>query len=89
MGTKMAPSYANIFMGQFEKNMLASFPHRPLVSFRYIDDIFFIWTEGEDTLNQFLNHCNTLNPSIQFEQTIKPQTYPFLILTLSSKTHDL
>ena len=78
MGTKMAPSYANIFMGQFEKKMLASFPHKPLVYFRYIDDIFMIWTEGEDTLNQFFNHCNSLNPSIQFEQTITNTNMPFL-----------
>ena len=59
MGTKMAPSYANIFMGQFEKKMLASFPHKPLVYFRYTDDIFMIWTEGEDTLNQFFNQDKT------------------------------
>ena len=78
MGTKMAPSYANIFMGQFEKKMLASFPHKPLVYFRYIDDIFMIWTEGEDTLNKFLNHCNSLNPSIQFEQTVSNTNIPFL-----------
>ena len=78
MGTKMAPSYANIFMGQFEKKMLASFPHKPLVYFRYIDDIFMIWTEGEDTLNQFFNHCNSLNPSIQFEQTVSNTNIPFL-----------
>ena len=58
--------------------MLASFQHKPLVYFRYIDDIFMIWTEGEDTLNQFLNHCNSLNPSIQFEQTVSNTNIPFL-----------
>ena len=78
MGTKMALSYANIFMGQFEKKMPALFPHKPLVYFRYIDDIFMIWTEGEDTLNRFLNHCNSLNPSIQFEQTVSNTNIPFL-----------
>ena len=68
----------SFFAGQFEKKMLASFPHKPLVYFRYIDDIFMIWTEGEDTLNQFFNHCNSLNPSIQFEQTISNTNIPFL-----------
>ena len=74
----MAPTYANIFMGQFEKKMLASFPHKPLVYFRYIGDIFMIWTEEEDILNQFINHCNSLNPSIQFEQTVSNTKIPFL-----------
>ena len=78
MGTKMAPTYANLFMRQLEKKMIASFPHKPLVYFRYIDDIFMIWTEGEDTLNQFLNHCNNFNPSIQFEQTVFNTNVPFL-----------
>jgi hypothetical protein len=30
MGTKMAPSYANIFMGKLEKLIIHSTPHKPL-----------------------------------------------------------
>ena len=67
MGTKMAPSYANLFMGVLEKQMLSSYKHKPLVYFRYIDDIFMIWTDGEDSLNDFLTHCNNQNKNIQFE----------------------
>ena len=93
METKMAPTYANLFMGQFEKKMLALFPHKPLAYFRYIDDIFMIWTEGEDTLNQFLNHWNILNPSVQFEKTISNTNIPFFdvnnILENSRLTTDL
>ena len=58
MGTKMAPSYADIFMGIFGKQMLSTYHHKPFIYFRYIDDIFMIWTEGEDSLNKFLEHCN-------------------------------
>ena len=61
MGTKMAPSYANIFMGILEKQMLSTYPHKPFIYFRYIDDIFMIWTDGEDSLNAFLEHCNKQN----------------------------
>ena len=64
MGTKMAPSYANLFMGVLEKQMLSSYKHKPLVYFRYIDDIFMIWTDGEDSLNDFLAHCNNQNKNI-------------------------
>ena len=31
MGTKMAPSYVNLFMGKFEHGVLAAAPHSPLI----------------------------------------------------------
>ena len=40
MGTKLAPSYANIFMGDLEEKMLASFDLQPLIWVRFIDDVF-------------------------------------------------
>jgi hypothetical protein len=39
MGTKMAPSYANIFMGKFEKQLFESAIERPLSWYRFIDDV--------------------------------------------------
>ena len=44
MGTKMAPSYANLFMDRFERAFLAQEPIQPLIWKRYIDDILCIWT---------------------------------------------
>ena len=45
MGTPMAPNYSNIFMGKFERELLSAFERktglRPLIWFRFIDDIFF------------------------------------------------
>ena len=83
MGTKMAPSYANLFMGVLEKQMLSSYKHKPLVYLRYIDDIFMIWTDGEDSLNDFLAHCNNQNKNIQFEQTISNTSIPFLDVSVT------
>ena len=83
MGTKMAPSYANLFMGVLEKQMLSSYKHKPLVYFRYIDDIFMIWTDGEDSLNDFLAHCSNQNKNIQFEQTISNISIPFLDVSVT------
>ena len=78
MGTKMAPSYANLFMDVLEQQMLSSYKYKPLAYFRYIDDVFIIWTEGEETLNEILTHCNNQNKHIQFEQTISKNSTPFL-----------
>ena len=63
MGTKMAPSYASLSVGKFEQEALAADPHSPLIWWRYIGDIFLLWTHGEDKLNDFLN---SLHPAIKF-----------------------
>ena len=39
IGTQMAPSFANIFMGKLEKNLLPQATHKPTILWRYIDDI--------------------------------------------------
>ena len=41
MGTKFAPPYAVIYMGEFEEDALANYELDPLVWWRYIDDVFF------------------------------------------------
>ena len=69
MGSPMAPSYANLFMGQLEYNMLRDAPGGliPLEWIRFIDDIFAIWTHGIDKLKEFLHHINNFHPNIKFE----------------------
>ena len=37
-----------------------------MVWFRYIDDILFIWTHGEEKLEEFTADFNAFNPNIQF-----------------------
>ena len=56
IGAKCAPSYACIFMSEFETSFIKSQQNKPLVWFRYIDDNFFTWTHGEDKLRTFLEH---------------------------------
>ena len=59
MGTKLAPSYANIFMGELEQKLIDSSPKEPFFWKRFIDDIFMIWTHGEEELHKFLEYLNT------------------------------
>ena len=42
MGTRMAPSYANIFMKYVEMQMIDTSPKKPTLWLRFIDDIFMI-----------------------------------------------
>ena len=50
IGTKFAPPYACIFMDDLETNFLQCQSLQPLVWFRYMDGIFFIWIHSNDKL---------------------------------------
>ena len=67
MGMRMAPSYANLFMGNFEQLAIENDALKPFVWWRYIDDIFMIWTEGEDNLKTFINDINSIHPTIMYK----------------------
>ena len=66
IGTKYAPPYACIFMDQIKTKFLRTQSYQPMVWFRYIDDMFFIWTHGEKKLEEFVADFNAFNPNIQF-----------------------
>ena len=60
----MAPNYANIFMDRFETKALNHYHQKPLVWKRFIDDIFMIWTHGEESLKEFIKEFSPKNPHI-------------------------
>ena len=78
MGTKMAPSYANLFLGYFEANALENAPFQPHTWLRYIDDIFMIWTEGLDNLKIFIDYLNNIHSTIKFTSSHSSTNIPFL-----------
>ena len=45
---------------------------------RYIVDIFFIWTEGQDKLEEFLNRLNNLHPNLKFAHEKSNSSVNFL-----------
>ena len=53
IGTKFAPPYAVLFMAALEEKILSKVKKKPSVWWRYIDDIFFIWEHGEESLQEF------------------------------------
>ena len=68
MGTKCAPSYANIFMGVLDEKFIY-----PLVNnmtrlyLRFIDHIFIIWTGTLYQLFEFKQQTNEVHQSIAVE----------------------
>ena len=85
MGTRTAPSYANIFMADLENKLLDNSPNnlQPLIWKRYIDDIFVVWTHGEESLHTFINHLNTSHPTIKFEHEYSHSNIHFLDTTVT------
>ena len=67
IGTKMAPSYANIFMHELETKLLEEAPVKPDLWLRYIDDLFMVWTKGEEGLKEFLTYINQAHDTIKFK----------------------
>ena len=82
MGTRVAPCYANTFMGWFEDTFVYQYTPAPHLWKRYIDDIFVIWTTGEQTLATFVQHLNGCMPSIKFEMEKSREKVCFLDVTV-------
>ena len=78
MGTKMAPSYANIFMGRLERRLLQSVILKPFSWLRFIDDIDMKWTHGRETLEAFLETANSFRPTIRFTAEVSNDKHVFL-----------
>ena len=62
MGKKFAPSYANIFMADWEEKVIEKAPHKPENWDRFLDDIFLIWNHGIEKLNEFFKILNNDDP---------------------------
>ena len=83
IGTKFAPPYACIFMDQVENEFLETQERKPLVWFRYIDDIFFIWTHGRESLQTFIDDLNTFHPNLKFTHEFSEKSVTFLDLKVN------
>ena len=53
-------------MANLEEKMLEGFEKKPMIWWRYIDDIFFIWEHGEESLKVFTEQVNMLHSKIKF-----------------------
>ena len=82
MGTKLAPAYANIFMGKLEQTILSHAPYKPLFYKRYIDDILILWPHSELELNNILTSMNSFHPSINFTSDFSHEKITFLDLKI-------
>ena len=74
-------SYANIFMGRLEKQLVQSVSPKPLSWLRCIDDIDMKWIHGRETLEAFLETANSFYPTIRFTVDVSNDKHLFLDTT--------
>ena len=78
MGTRVAPSFANLFMADFEEKYVYTHEYQPHWWKRYIDDIFMIWTLGQEKLDIFISFLNSCHPNIKFTHETSTTCLSFL-----------
>ena len=78
MGTKMAVSFANIFMAKIETEILSKSVFKPTVWKRYIDDIFSLWEISKPDIETFIEQANSHHPTIKFTADISDTETVFL-----------
>ncbi len=66
MGSKMSPSFASLYVGYFEQNIIFNNQENPYLHHtehwkRYLDDVFFIWTGPAPLLQEFRHFINSKN----------------------------
>ena len=77
MGTRMAPPYANLFIGKEECTIILTFLHIIYFCKRFIDDIFILLS-SHSQLNSLMTFMNTISPTIKYTFTYSKQTVTFL-----------
>ena len=66
MGTRVAPTYANLFMDFIERKFIYPRRIKPRIWFRSIDGVWGIFQGTEAELLQFVEYCNSFHDSIKF-----------------------
>ena len=83
IGTKFAPAYANLFMSNLEECLLSKCEVRPWAWYRYIDDLFVTWTDGEEKFSRFVEHINSYHQTIKFTTEISKDSVGYLNVSVS------
>uniref|UniRef100_A0A8C5WDY6 Reverse transcriptase domain-containing protein n=1 Tax=Leptobrachium leishanense TaxID=445787 RepID=A0A8C5WDY6_9ANUR len=93
MGTRFAPSYANLYMAGWETSFVYGSRDWALgrvpIYKRYIDDVFFIWKGEEGDLIKFLDQLDNSDWGIKLEKKWSRDIIAFLDLEIYVKENKL
>ena len=90
MGTKMGPSYANLFVGYIEHQFFNQYNGpKPDLYRRYIDDCVGATSSTRDKLNQFITAVNSFHPALKYTWEISDTSLAFLDIKVSVEGNGL
>ena len=70
-------------MSIFERRLLTGSFIKPFVWLRYIDDIFAIWSYGEDEFKDHMPYINSIHSTFQFTCNYSKECVQFLDVSVS------
>ena len=85
MGTRVASTYANLFMAHFEEKYIYTHNSKPRKWFRFIDDIWGIYKRDQNSFQKFNSDINSIHPSIKFTGCFSNEEVDFLDVTTYRK----
>lgn len=89
MGSKVAPTFAVIFMNWFKEHFVynhAQYLSQVKTWFRYIDDVFLLWQGNTDSLDIFHKYLNNCLPSISF--SLEQDRFHLAFLDVQLQVHN-
>ena len=79
MGTKMGPSYANLFVRYVEHQFFNQYDGpKPDFYGRYIDDCIGAISSSREELNRFITSVNSFHPALKYTWEISETSLAFL-----------
>ena len=90
MGTKMGPSYANLFVGFVEHQFFSQYNGpKPQLYGRYIDDCIGTTSSTREELTQFITAVNSFHPAPKYTWEISDHSLSFLDIKVSIEGNGL
>ena len=90
MGTKMGPSYANLFVGYIEHQFFNQYNGpKPELYRRYIDDCIGATSSTREDLKQFITAVNSFHPALKYTWEISDTSLAFLDIKVSIEGNGL
>ena len=90
MGTKMGPSYANLFVGYIEHQFFNQYNcPKPDLYLRYIDDCVGATSSTREELNQFIPAVNSFHLALKYTWEISDTSLAFLDIKVSVEGNGL
>ena len=70
-------------MADLEEHLFGIFEKTPMIWWRYIDNIFFIWEHGQESLRDFIDQLNLFHPTIKCNAEYSKEEVNFLDLNIT------